>query len=144
MKRAHELARTMEGDYRARMSLALRIVWEEKKVKKIEKKLENSSIVKLGNHESKILEYGVAYIHRKGTVELVPEKETEKAVYLRYSGYGAEIDFDTEEVVEVFEEKYVTKAAWLPKSQIFVGDSHIEVPRWIAKRSEIFSFAAEK
>ena len=29
MIRAHEIARTMEGDYIARMSLALRMVWEE-------------------------------------------------------------------------------------------------------------------
>ena len=113
-------------------------------MEKIEKKLENSLLVKLGNHESKNLEYGVAYVHRKGTIELVPEKETEKAVYLRYSGYGAEIDFDTEEVMEVFEERYVTKAAWLPKSQIVVGENHVEVPRWLARRHEIFSFAAEK
>ena len=31
MKRAHEIARNLEGDYRARMSLALRIAWEEEK-----------------------------------------------------------------------------------------------------------------
>ena len=31
MRRAHEIARTMEGDYRARMSLALRQAWEEEK-----------------------------------------------------------------------------------------------------------------
>ena len=32
MTRAHAIARTMEGDYRARLSLALRIAWEEEKV----------------------------------------------------------------------------------------------------------------
>lgn len=31
MKRAHELAKGMEGDYRARLSLALRIAWKEAK-----------------------------------------------------------------------------------------------------------------
>ncbi|MFS8612922.1 MAG: hypothetical protein FWJ68_15510 [Planifilum fulgidum] len=31
MKRAHELAKGMEGDYQARMSLALRIAWKEAK-----------------------------------------------------------------------------------------------------------------
>lgn len=35
MKRAHEIARNLEGDYRARMSLALRQAWkEEKRMKK--------------------------------------------------------------------------------------------------------------
>ena len=32
MKRAHQIARGLEGDYRARMSLALRQAWEEKKM----------------------------------------------------------------------------------------------------------------
>jgi len=31
MKRAHEIARSLEGDYRARMSLALRQAWKEEK-----------------------------------------------------------------------------------------------------------------
>ena len=31
MKRAHEIARNLEGDYRARMSLALRQAWRENK-----------------------------------------------------------------------------------------------------------------
>ena len=31
MMRAHELARNLEGDYRARMSLALRQAWKEEK-----------------------------------------------------------------------------------------------------------------
>lgn len=31
MKRAHQIAKTLEGDYRARMSIALRQAWEEEK-----------------------------------------------------------------------------------------------------------------
>lgn len=31
MKRAHEIARTLEGDYMARMSIALRMAWVEAK-----------------------------------------------------------------------------------------------------------------
>jgi hypothetical protein len=31
MKRAHEIARSLEGDYRARMSIALRQAWKEVK-----------------------------------------------------------------------------------------------------------------
>ena len=37
MKRAHEIARSLEGDYRARMSLALRMAWEESR--RMEKKI---------------------------------------------------------------------------------------------------------
>jgi len=40
MLRSHELARTMEGDYQARLALALRIAWKEERGKeevKIEK-----------------------------------------------------------------------------------------------------------
>ena len=33
MKRAHQIAKNLEGDYRARMSLALRQAWKEAKVK---------------------------------------------------------------------------------------------------------------
>ena len=40
MKRAHQIAKTLEGDYRARMSMALRQAWQEakKEAKKEEKK----------------------------------------------------------------------------------------------------------
>ena len=45
MKRAHEIARSLEGDYRARMSLALRQAWKE--VKEVE-------LVKLTGTEKQI------------------------------------------------------------------------------------------
>ncbi len=34
MKRAHEIAKTLEGDYRAKMSLALKLAWKESKTTK--------------------------------------------------------------------------------------------------------------
>jgi hypothetical protein len=34
MKRAHEMARNFEGDYQARLALALRIAWKEQKEEK--------------------------------------------------------------------------------------------------------------
>ena len=37
MKRAHEIAKGLEGDYRARMSMALRQAWKEEK--RVEKKV---------------------------------------------------------------------------------------------------------
>ena len=37
MERAHEIARSLEGDYRARMSLALRQAWKEERRMKMKK-----------------------------------------------------------------------------------------------------------
>lgn len=44
MKRAHQIAKGLEGDYRARMSLALRQVWKE------EKKVDKNIIIRI-NHQ---------------------------------------------------------------------------------------------
>jgi len=49
MKRAHQIAKNLEGDYRARMSLALRQAWKE--VKKVDKKVE---LVRLTGTEKQI------------------------------------------------------------------------------------------
>jgi len=49
MKRAHQIAKNLEGDYRARMSLALRQAWKE--VKKVNKKVE---LVRLTGTEKQI------------------------------------------------------------------------------------------
>lgn len=38
MKRAHEIARSFEGDYQARLSLALRLAWKEQRSEKEVKK----------------------------------------------------------------------------------------------------------
>jgi hypothetical protein len=45
MKKAHQIAKTLEGDYRARMSIALRQAWRE------EKKVEKKVIVIKVNHQ---------------------------------------------------------------------------------------------
>ena len=44
MKRAHQIAKTLEGDYRARMSLALRQAWKEVK------EMERNMVIKI-NHQ---------------------------------------------------------------------------------------------
>ena len=44
MKRAHEIARSLEGDYRARMSIALRQAWKEVK------EMERNMVIKI-NHQ---------------------------------------------------------------------------------------------
>lgn len=58
MKRAHELARTIEGDYRARMSLALRQAWKEEKEGN---KVENTRLQEI------IKKYGL-WIDAKGQI----------------------------------------------------------------------------
>jgi len=142
MKRAHQIAKSLEGDYRARMSLALRKAWkEEKGMAKIEKRLCDSVIVRLGQHESKTLEFG-NYAVRKGTIEIA--EETEKAIYIRFVGRLADVDTETGLTIEEYENEYANRGAWLPKSQIIIGENYVEVPKWLARKYEIFSFAAEK
>ena len=46
MKRAHEIARSLEGDYIARMSLALRQAWKEVK------EMKRNMIIKVNHHPS--------------------------------------------------------------------------------------------
>ena len=46
MKRAHEIARSLEGDYRARMSLALRQAWKEVK------EMERNMVIKVKHQPS--------------------------------------------------------------------------------------------
>ena len=56
MVRAHELARGMEGDYQARLALALRIAWKEEKKKgrKEEVKIEKIEMKELKGTEKQI------------------------------------------------------------------------------------------
>ena len=62
MKRAHEIARNLEGHYRARMSLALRQAWEE------ERKVE---LVKLTGSEKQI---AWAEDIRRGNIEYLEDQ----------------------------------------------------------------------
>ena len=123
-------------------STHIRQAWkEEKEMVKIEKRLCDSVIIKLGEHESKTLEFG-NYAVRKGTIEIT--KETEKAIYIRFVGKLADVDTETGQIIEEYENEYANRGAWLPKSQIVIGENYIEVPKWLARKYEIFSFAAEK
>ena len=123
-------------------STHIRQAWkEEKEMVKIEKRLCDSVIIKLGEHESKTLEFG-NYAVRKGTIEIT--KETEKAIYIRFVGKLADVDTETGQIIEEYENEYANRGAWLPKSQIIIGENYIEVPKWLARKYEIFSFAADK
>ena len=65
MKRAHELAKEMEGDYRARMSLALRQAWREEKEESKEMKKERVK---------------VTHVIDKGWVEVKGREVTDKLI----------------------------------------------------------------
>ena len=65
MKRAHQIAKTLEGDYRARMSLALRQAWQAWKE---ERKVE---LVKLTGSEKQI---AWAEDIRRGNIEYLKDQ----------------------------------------------------------------------
>jgi hypothetical protein len=49
MKRAHEIARSLEGDYRARMSIALRQAWKEERGLTVKELVELCEIIDVGD-----------------------------------------------------------------------------------------------
>lgn len=72
MKRAHQIAKGLEGDYRARMSLALRIVWREGKG--VEKTV-NPEVIEL------ISKFGLKLGHKNGKPGIrITEKVNQKQV----------------------------------------------------------------
>lgn len=148
MKKAVELARTMIGDWIARMALALKMVWAEAKklvaneVGAINAK-EGYKVVKLGDFETEqeeTLIYGSKrqWI-RKGTIEIT--RETEKAIQVEmrytetYRNYKPSGELRREKTED---QKYIE---WLPKSQIELQNGYIFVKDWIAKEKMIGIFA---
>jgi len=56
MMRAHQIAKSLEGDYHARMSLALRKAWKEERNMKMLENLKNMSVEELESLRTKINE----------------------------------------------------------------------------------------
>jgi len=73
-------------------------------------------IIKTG--EVKVSDY------EKYNVEIVAEKETEKAIQIKITETNLIID----------EEETKIKTEWLPKSQIEIIDEFIIVPDWLARK----------
>lgn len=73
-------------------------------------------IIKTG--EVKVSDY------RKYNVEIVAEKETEKAIQIKI----------TETLLIIDEEMNTEQTEWLPKSQIEIIDEFIIVPDWLARK----------
>lgn len=147
MKKAVELARTMVGDWIARMSLALKMVWAEAKkvvaneVGAINVK-EGYKPVKLGDFEmeqEEVLEGPKRKWIRKGTIEITRETEKAIQVEMRYTEiyrlYRQNGELRREEEKT---EKYIE---WLPKSQVETQNGYIFVKDWIAKEKMIGIFA---
>lgn len=145
MKKAVELARTMVGDWIARMSLALKMVWAEAKkvvaneVGAINVK-EGYKAVKIGEFEmEQVLEGPKRKWIRKGTIEITRETEKAIQVEMRYTEiyhlYKSSGELRREKTED---KKYIE---WLPKSQIEVQDGYIFVKDWIAKEKMIGIFA---
>lgn len=62
--------------------------------------------------------------YRKYAVEIVAEKETEKAIQVKV----------TETYLIIDDEETKIKTEWLPKSQIEIIDEFIIVPDWLARK----------
>ena len=136
MKRAHEIARKLVGDWIARMALALKMAWAEIK-KEVNKAMDGFKRIVLGEE----IEYnGLEHMWGKevytGKVEI--EKETEKAIYVVFRGVGKEYEIDEDDkVVGVVDEWDWSQGFWLPKSQIKVEENVVYVPEWLAKKNRI-------
>jgi hypothetical protein len=62
--------------------------------------------------------------YRKYNVEIVAEKETEKAIQVKV----------TEIAILIDEEMNAERTEWLPKSQIEIIDEFIIIPEWLARK----------
>ena len=136
MKRAHEIARKMVGDYIARLKMALKIAWAEIKRGGV-KVMEGFNRIVLGEE----IEYnGLEHMWGKEvyTGKVSIEKETEKAIYVVFRGVGKEYEIDEDDkVVGVVDEWDWSQGFWLPKSQIKVEENVVYVPEWLAKKNRI-------
>ena len=136
MKRAHEIARKLVGDYIARLKMALKIAWAEIKTKGV-RVMEGFKRIVLGEE----IEYnGLEHMWGKEvyTGKVAIEKETEKAIYVVFRGVGKEYEIDEDDkVVGVVDEWDWSQGFWLPKSQIKVEENVVYVPEWLAKKNRI-------
>lgn len=72
------------------------------------------------------------------TGKVTIEKETEKAVFIKFKGVGKEYELDeNDEVGEVVAEWSRSEGYWLPKSQVKVEGNIIQVPEWLVEKKRI-------
>lgn len=115
MKRAHELAKGMIGDYRARMSIALRLAWEEVQ--------EVSNTV-----DAKMITISDWYARSKGIRQYAKkqygfiEQETEKAIFFKGCSKVGRSDVTLKDI----NRKLKGSGTWYPKSAITIEDFKME------------------
>ncbi len=119
MKRGHEIARKLEGDYWARLSYGLKVAWAEYKGgNKVEKTdLRTRVFIQLGQQGEGRKTYNISI-----------EKETEKAIQVAIEETTHRKNGKT---------RVITFHEWLPKSQIAVLGDYIAVADWLPKEKGI-------
>lgn len=157
MQKAVALAKKMEGDWIARMKMALKAVWAliKKGVKKMAEEIRkevdeygdieitirrNNGNIPTCTRTFLLYEGERELLGRKIRVERV--KETEKAVLFRFFDEDEFFTFD-----DMTEEEYMEEfapTAWLPKSQMGEYEGAIEIPQWLGKKKDIGHFCNKK
>jgi hypothetical protein len=138
MKKAHQIAKNLIGDYQARLSYGLKVAWAEYKegnkmdargkalqeaVKKLaEQKIDTGIFIPLGKT--------IWNINSSWRTELniTVEKETEKALQLKVEVQS----FKDEKAGQKTE-----KLEWVPKSQIEIMGDYIATEAWVARNKFI-------
>lgn len=165
MKKAHEIARQMEGHYHARLALGLRLAWKEKKEKKEEKKELTVGTILPGWGEKwdgfweELEECGSPHLKKNitferfrrvtlGEAEFTTLKSPEWYKIQKDLVTRTEIIRETEKAIQVRvewksnnphwdETEEGTSTDWLPKSQIERDGDIILIPQWLAKKKNI-------
>src|SRR5690554_1955476 len=118
MKKAHRIAKKMEGDYQARLSLALKLAWKEERG--------NGEMIKWKGEEVKVtgkMEKRPENLENKvycniNTKDEAIAKENNR-VYVTYtSDYKVWFDGDTynqKDEIQELAKKYKVKASWTGK-----------------------------
>lgn len=165
MRRAHEIARQMEGHYHARLALGLRLAWREKK--EMEKQEITVGTILPGWGEKwdgfweELEERGSPHLKKNITFERFRRVTLGEAKFTTLKSpewYKVQKDMvtrteiirETEKAIQVRVEwkshnphydevESGTCTDWLPKSQIQWDGDVILIPEWLAKKKNIVS-----
>jgi len=161
MKKAHEIARQMEGHYHARLALGLRLAWKEWKEEK--KELTVGTVLpgwgeKWDGFWEKLEECGSPHLTNitferfrrvtLGEAEFTTLKSPEWYKVQKDMVTRTEIIRETEKAIQVRVEwecrnphydevESGTSTDWLPKSQIQWDGDVILIPEWLAKKKNL-------
>lgn len=163
MKKAHEIARQMEGHYHARLALGLRLAWEEKKEAEMKKELTVGTILpgwgkkwdgfweskeELDPLGKKNIVWDSFLRVTLGEKAFTTLKSPEWYKVQKDMVTRTEIIRETEKAIQVRVEwecrnphydevETGSSTDWLPKSQIQRDGDVILVPEWLAKKKNL-------